>query len=85
VDEYLTGIREIEHRLDAPPSKLKLPKGVVRPTRVPDTFKEHFRLMSDLQILAFQMDATRISTFMLGVEQSRRTITRSAFPKNITA
>jgi len=54
---------------------------VVRPTRVPDTFKEHFRLMSDLQILAFQMDATRISTFMLGVEQSRRTYNEIGIPE----
>jgi hypothetical protein len=81
VDEYLTSIREIEHRLDAPPSNEKLPPGVVRPTRVPDTFKEHFRLMSDLQVLAFQMDATRISTFMLGVEQSRRTYNEIGIPE----
>ena len=81
VDEYLTSIREIEHRLDAPPSDIKLPKGVVRPTRVPETFKEHFRMMTDLQILAFQMDATRISTFMLGVEQSRRTYGEIGIPE----
>jgi hypothetical protein len=81
VDEYLTSVREIEHRMDAPPSDLKLPKGVVRPTRVPETFKEHFRLMTDLQILAFQMDATRISTFMLGVEQSRRTYGEIGIPE----
>jgi len=81
VDEYLTSIREIEHRLDAPPSNEKLPEGVVRPTRVPDTFKEHFRLMTDLQVLAFQMDATRISTFMLGVEQSRRTYNEIGIPE----
>jgi hypothetical protein len=30
----------------------KLPDGVERPTRVPETLKEHFRLMADLQILA---------------------------------
>ena len=81
IDEYLTSIREIEHRLDAPPSNLKLPRGAVRPIRVPDTFKEHFHLMSDLQILAFQMDATRISTFMLGVEQSRRTYNEIGIPE----
>ena len=81
VDEYLTSVREIEHRMDAPPSDLKLPKGVVRPTRVPETFKEHFRLMTDLQILAFQMDATRISSFMLGVEQSRRTYGEIGIPE----
>jgi len=81
VDEYLTSVREIEHRMDAPPSDLKLPKGVVRPTKIPETFKEHFRLMADLQILAFQMDATRISTFMLGVEQSRRTYAEIGIPE----
>jgi hypothetical protein len=81
VDEYLSSIREIEHRLDAPPSNEKLPPGVVRPTVVPDTFKEHFRLMTDLQVLAFQMDVTRISTFMLGVEQSRRTYGEIGIPE----
>jgi hypothetical protein len=81
VDEYLTSIREIERRLDAPPSNVELPKGVARPTRVPDSFQEHFRLMADLQILAIQMDATRVSTFMLGVEQSRRTYTEIGIPE----
>jgi hypothetical protein len=81
VDEYLTSIREIERRLDAPPSDMELPKGVVRPTRVPDSFQEHFRLMADLQILAIQMDVTRVSTFMLGVEQSRRTYNEIGIPE----
>ena len=81
VDEYLTSIREIEKRLDAPPSDVKLPDGVVRPTRVPETFKEHFRLMADLQILAIQQDVTRVSTFLLGVEQSRRTYAEIGIPE----
>ncbi|MEO8593738.1 MAG: DUF1552 domain-containing protein [Candidatus Solibacter sp.] len=81
VDEYLTSIREIERRLDAPPSDVKLPPGVVRPTRVPDTFREHFHLMADLQILAIQQDLTRISTLLLGVEQSRRTYNEIGIPE----
>jgi hypothetical protein len=82
VDEYLTSIREIERRLDAPPTDLaSLPEGVTRPVRVPDTFKDHFRLMADLQILAIQQDVTRISTFALGVEQSRRTYTEIGIPE----
>jgi hypothetical protein len=82
MEEYLTSIREIERRLDAPPSDLKpLPPSVERPTRVPDTFKEHFHLMADLQILAIQQDVTRISTFLLGVEQSRRTYTEIGIPE----
>src|SRR5690606_745571 len=51
VDEYLTSIREIEQRLDAPPVDVELPPGVTRPTRVPESFKDHFRLMADLQVL----------------------------------
>ena len=81
VDEYLTSIREIERRLDAPPSDVKLPEGVVRPTRVPETFQEHFRLMADLQILAIRQDVTRVSTFLLGVEQSRRTYNEIGIPE----
>ncbi|MEP6715882.1 MAG: DUF1552 domain-containing protein [Terriglobia bacterium] len=81
VDEYLTSIREIERRLDAPPSDEKLPEGVVRPTRVPETFKEHFQLMADLQILAIRQDITRVSTFLLGVEQSRRTYAEIGIPE----
>jgi len=72
IDEYMTSIREIERRLDAPPTDMELPPGVERPTRVPETFREHFRLMADLLILAIQQDVTRVSTFALGVEQSRR-------------
>lgn len=81
VDEYLTSIREIERRLDAPPSDMELPPGLVRPTRVPETYREHFRLMADMQILALQQDLTRVSTFMLGVEQSRRTFAEIGIPE----
>ena len=53
----------------------------MRPLRVPETFKDHFRLMADLQILAIQQDVTRVSTFMLGVEQSRRTYNEIGIPE----
>lgn len=81
VDEYLTSIREIERRLDAPPQDMDLPEGVERPTRVPETFTEHFQLMADLQILAIQQDVTRVSTFLLGIEQSRRTYNEIGIPE----
>jgi len=81
-DEYLTSIREIERRLDAPPQDMKpLPEGVTRPVRVPDTFKEHFRLMADLLVLALQQDITRVSTFTLGIEQSRRVYPEIGIPE----
>jgi len=81
VDEYLTSIREIERRIDAPPTDIQLPDGVERPTRVPDSFKEHFALMGDLQMLAIQQDLTRVGTLALGVEQSRRTYNEIGIPE----
>ena len=82
MDEYMTGIREIERRLELPPEDMKpLPPGVERPLRVPESCKDHFRLMADLQILALQMDVTRISTFTLGIEQSRRVYPEIGIPE----
>ncbi|MCU1325561.1 MAG: hypothetical protein JWN34_931, partial [Bryobacterales bacterium] len=43
------------------------------PSGVPVDFAEYAKLMFDLQILAFQADLTRVSTFMLGREGSVRT------------
>ncbi len=74
LDEYLTGIRDIEKRISMAESaplhgvpSLDLPEGV------PVDYGEHVRLMFDLQILAFRTDLTRITTFMLGLETSNRT------------
>jgi hypothetical protein len=75
MDEYVDSIREIERRLDRSPLEVspEITKGLKRPLRVPENFSEHFRLMADLLVLSFQMDLTRVCTFALGVEQSRRT------------
>ncbi|MGH9783891.1 MAG: DUF1552 domain-containing protein, partial [Terriglobia bacterium] len=48
-----------------------LPK-LDRPAGVPATFAEHIKLMYDLQALAFQADLTRVTTLMMGPEQSDR-------------
>ena len=36
------------------------------PLGIPESFEEHIKLMFDLQVLAYQADLTRVSTFMLG-------------------
>jgi hypothetical protein len=83
MDEYLSSIRDIERRLDQPPPDLspEVTKGLERPMRVPDTFKDHFRIMTDLLVLALQTDATRVCTFALGVEQSRRSFREIGIPE----
>jgi hypothetical protein len=40
---------------------------------VPSTFPDYAKLMLDLQVLAYQADLTRVSTFMLAKELSGRT------------
>ena len=72
LDEYLTGIREIEQRIarseSLPP--VQLPSGTRPPEGAPRNMTENFRLMCDLFALAFQTDVTRIATFMFGREGS---------------
>jgi hypothetical protein len=72
LDEYLTGIREIEQRIvraeSLPP--VQLPAGTTRPQSTPAGITAHFRLMCDLLALALQTDTTRIATFMFAREGS---------------
>ena len=74
MDEYLTSIREIERRIQAPPPNLpaNAANGMQRPTRVPALFHEHFRIMSDMLVLALQADMTRVATLVMGTEGNRR-------------
>ena len=74
LDQYLTSVRELEQQITRAEtlSPLTLPDDVSRPGGVPADLTEHIRLMSDLMVLAFQTDVTRISTFMLGREGSEQ-------------
>jgi hypothetical protein len=75
MDEYLTSVREIEARIQqverggkaAEPVKYPVPSA-----SVPSDFGEHSRIMTDLLVLAFQSDLTRVSTMLFSIEQSPR-------------
>lgn len=67
LDEYFDSVRGLEIRIaqaekaaGQSPPELDLPDGV------PSDLKQHIRLMMDILVVAFQSDATRIGTFMLG-------------------
>ena len=66
LDEYLTGVREIERRMNAGTDDLELTHDVnyAPPAGIPKEYKDHLRLMCDMMVLAFQTDSTRISTMM---------------------
>jgi hypothetical protein len=74
LDEYLTGVREIEDRLQRlekeHPEQFLDPK--LRPKGVPADYGEHIRLLGDMMVLAFQADLTRICTFMFANDGSNR-------------
>lgn len=74
LDEYLTGIREIERRIEmAEKDPRKFTPDMEKPTGIPVTYAEYAKMMFDLQVLAFQSDTTRVSTLVLGREGSVRT------------
>ena len=62
LDEYLSGVRDIENRLQEPPGPVcELGD---RPASDP-SFPDKARLMADVIVLAFQCDLTRVASFML--------------------
>jgi len=81
MDEYLTAIRDIERRIQAPPSNIQADAahGMERPTRVPTLFREHFRLMADMLVLALQTDMTRVATLVMATEGNRRSYPELGF------
>ena len=75
LDEYLTGVREIEQRLARVEKEgdfQGVPGGYSAPTALPRTMKEHLRLLADMLVLAFQADLTRVCTFVFANEGSNR-------------
>jgi hypothetical protein len=72
LDEYFTGIREIEQRLSYVEKSNFEITGGVRPNGMPRDPGEHIRLMGDMMLLALQADLTRICSFMFANDGSNR-------------
>jgi hypothetical protein len=73
LDEYLTGVREVERRISmAQPTIAVGRTKVSKPVGIPADFRDHCRLMCDLLVLAFQTDSTRIATFVFANDGSNR-------------
>lgn len=73
LDEYLTGVRELEKRVEKAASfGTPIDPGVSAPSGDPANYQEHMRLMMDMMVLAFQTDSTRVSSFLLAHDGSNR-------------
>jgi hypothetical protein len=74
LDQYLTGVREIERRMESASDSSTIETDVDYPTPegIPEDYGQHIRLMCDMLVLAFQTDSTRISTMMFANAGSNR-------------
>lgn len=83
LNEYLTGVRELEQRVEQAEKLSKADTNgagwqpsVKEPTFprpdavIPRSVAEHMRLMFDIMVLAFQMNKTRVATFMMNNDLS---------------
>jgi len=80
LSDYLDNIREIERRIqrvEAFNTSGEIREMPEAPIGVPDSFKEHVRLMFDLQAVAFASDVTRVFSFKLARDGSSRTYPES--------
>jgi hypothetical protein len=73
LDQYLTGVREIEARIQQAErfAGAQDPKEAA-PAGIPDSYAEHVALMGDILALAFQTDSTRVATLLLAHDGSNR-------------
>jgi hypothetical protein len=81
--EYLEGIRDIERRIQKAEQQGSNKPAVImeRPGGIPDLFEDHAKLMSDLMLIAYQTDMTRVITFMMAREGSNRSFRELDIPE----
>ena len=81
LSQYLEAVRDVERRVQMAEAQSDRELPVVeQPAGIPDTFKEHARLMFDMMALAWETDMTRVATFMMGREITGRTYAEIGVP-----
>lgn len=82
VDEYLTGVRAIEQRIQRAESFGALPEpGAPAPDGIPADYGDHMDIMYDMLAMAFQTDSTRVATLLLANDGSNRAFTEIGIPE----
>ncbi len=82
LDEYLTGVREVERRIALAQPTVEVGQAkFAKPVGVPADFREHVRLMCDLLVLSFQADLTRVATLVFANDGSNRSYATVGVPE----
>lgn len=72
IDDYLESVREIERQVQAAERRADdVPQGVSAPD-APRDHGDRLRLIADMMVLAWRLDLTRVTTFMVANEGSNR-------------
>lgn len=84
LDEYLSSVRDVEKRIQAAENNragVKPPAIPAPEASIPASLADHARLMSDMLVLAFQSDSTRVATLLFSLEQSPRAYPEIGIPE----
>ncbi|HWA09659.1 MAG TPA: DUF1552 domain-containing protein [Opitutaceae bacterium] len=82
LDEYLTGVREIEQRIQRAENFGDLPDPHAdTPAGIPADYGAHMDIMYDLLAMAFQTDSTRIATLLLAGDGTNRAFPEIGIPE----
>jgi hypothetical protein len=73
LDQYLTGVRAIETRIEKTERFGKVQDPAMNtPVGIPSDYAEYLQMMYDILLLAFQSDSTRVATILLAHDGSNR-------------
>ncbi len=80
IDQYTDAMRDVERRIQrAEAQKDRDIPALEGPGGIPTVFSDYFKLMSDVMVLAYQTDMTRVITFQMGHEMSLRSYPELGF------
>ena len=79
--EYFDAVRDVEQRIAKGEATNSDFAALEAPVGVPGTFREYAELMYDLQVLAFQTDVTRVTSFMMARENINRAYPEIGLPE----
>jgi len=82
LDQYLTGVRELEQRIQQAErmGEVKDPN-VTTPEGIPQNYGEHIQVMFEILTLAFQTDSTRVATLLLAHDGSNKSFAEIGVPE----
>src|SRR5438067_10081516 len=72
LDQYLTGVREVEKQIQKSEKYGDKDPAYETPVGIPADYAEYIQTMYDILLLAFQTDSTRVATLMLAHDGSNR-------------